>query len=99
MHWSSHLRTEQSKAPVGPPSKAETLLLGQMPKIREFFASKVGPALVTAAKDDTKLRAFSESVYSLLPAPIRFVVKQEKFVQFCFAHRDKLIVQPPSTPA
>ena len=81
---------------AGAGEKADTLLQSQLPKIRALFASKVGPALASAVKDDEKMRSASVAVYTLLPAVVRFAVGQEAFVKFCLAQRDKLIL--PAAP-
>ena len=90
---------------AGSAGRAETLLQTQLPKVRELFASKVGPTLVNVAQDDEKMKQASEAVYTLLPTVFRLAVGQEAFVKFCFAQRNKLIqplvpeiMQPDAAP-
>jgi hypothetical protein len=69
------------------------------PKIQQLFQEKVGPAALAAAKDDEKFASLVKIVYEVLPFPVKLVVKQDAFLQFCLAHRDRLIVQGESTRA
>jgi len=63
------------------------------PKIQQLFQEKVGPAALAAAKDDERLASMVKIVYGVLPFPVKLVVKQDAFLQFCLTHRDRLIVQ------
>jgi hypothetical protein len=80
-------------------NKGYDVLQNNLPKIQELFKKQVGPALVTVAKDDAKMTLISQTVYDLLPAPIRLVVKKDVFVQFCLTHKDKILpVTQQDTP-
>lgn len=61
------------------------------PKIQQLFQEKVGPAALTAAKNDDTMRTCFKTVYEALPFPLRLAVKEDAFMQFCFSHRDRLL--------
>jgi hypothetical protein len=61
------------------------------PKAQQIFQEKVGPAALSAAKNDDTMRSLFKVAYEAMPFPVRMVVKEEAFVQFCFSHRDKLL--------
>lgn len=47
--------------------------------------------LEAAARDDVFLRKLFGAVYDLLPRPVCRFVAEEAFIQFCFAHRERLL--------
>jgi len=61
------------------------------PKVQQIFQEKIGPAALAAAKNDDTMRSLFKMVHEALPFPLRMVVKEEAFVQFCFSHRDRLL--------
>jgi len=61
------------------------------PKVQQIFQEKVGPAVLAAAKDDDAMRSLFKLVYEALPFPLKMVVKEGAFVEFCFANRDNLL--------
>lgn len=80
-------------------NKGHDILQKNLPKIQELFKKQVGTALVTVAKDDAKMKVISQTVYGLLPVPIRLVVNEDVFVQFCLTHKDKVLpVTQQNTP-
>jgi hypothetical protein len=67
------------------------------PKIQQVFQEKVGPAALAAAQDDDQMRSVFKMAHQALPFPLRLVVKEDAFVQFCFAHRDNLLPKRETT--
>jgi hypothetical protein len=61
------------------------------PRVQQIFQEKIGPAALAAAKNDDQMRSVFKMAYEALPFPLRMVVKEDVFVQFCFAHRDNLL--------
>ena len=61
------------------------------PKVQQIFQEKIGPAALAAAKNDDTMRSLFKMVHEALPFPLRMVVKEDAFVQFCFSHRDRLL--------
>ena len=66
------------------------------PKVQQMFLEKVGPVALAAAKNDQAMTSLFKTVYSILPFPIRMVVKEDVFTTFCLNHRTKLL--PPGEP-
>jgi hypothetical protein len=64
------------------------------PRVQQLFQEKVGPAALAAAHNDETVTSAAKLVHEALPFPLRMVVKQDTFVEFCLAHRDKLV--PPA---
>jgi hypothetical protein len=88
MDWKSKLEAAKGALDADSGRKLEE----NWPKIQQLFREKVGPAALAAAKDDEKFASVVKIVYEALPFPVKVVVKQESFLQFCLAHRDRLIV-------
>lgn len=59
-------------------------------------------SLEAAARDDAFLGKLFGAVYDLLPRPVCRFVTEEAFIQFCFAHRERLLgtraADQPATP-
>ena len=70
---------------------AEAKLEEHWPKVQQLFQEKVGPAALAAAQNDEAMRSLFKLVYDALPFPVRPMVKEETFVQFCFANRNRLL--------
>jgi hypothetical protein len=81
----------QEKVIAGATTQADEILIRHLPKIRAFFKEKMGLAVVTTMKDDAMIAELSKIVYGLLPVMLRLAVKEERFVRFCLANRDKLV--------
>jgi hypothetical protein len=56
-----------------------------------MFRDKVGPQLRDHLANPEKVASDSKVVYSLLPMPVRLLVKEDAFVQFCLDHKDELL--------
>lgn len=61
------------------------------PTIQQMFRDKVGNELRNHLADPEKVISSSKIVYSLLPMPVRLVVKEDAFVNFCILHKDELL--------
>jgi hypothetical protein len=61
------------------------------PMIKQQFQDKLGNDLRNHLADPEKAVAASKMVYSVLPMPVRLIVKEEVFVQFCLQHKDELL--------
>ncbi len=61
------------------------------PKVQQVFQEKVGPAAIALAQNDEQMRSVFKMAHGALPFPVRLVVKEDAFVQFCFTHRDNLL--------
>lgn len=85
MSWKDKLQSQLAGG------NAEQVLADHWPRIQELFHSKVGPAALAAVQDDAQMKTIVTFIYDALPFPVRPLVKQDVFVTFCLAHRDKLL--------
>ena len=58
---------------------------------KRIIESKVGPAIHSIAENDAACTVAFESIYQILPAPIRFVLKREIFVGYCLSNKTKIL--------
>ena len=86
MDWKAKLQSARESLDQDSQRKLEE----NWPKVKELFREKVGPAALAAVQDDRQMTPVLKMVYEALPFPIRLVVKQDAFIQFCLAHRDRL---------
>ncbi len=91
MNFGSFLDEVKNKAASAVSGKGYDILQNNLPKIQKLFKEQVGSTLVAVVKDNAKMTLISQTVYGLLPVPIRLVVDEAVFVQFCLEHKDKLI--------
>ena len=108
MDWKQGLTSASGTGSSGVDSATSSLIEQQWPKIQLLFQEKVGPAALAAAQNDQAMESLFKTVYSVLPFPVRMVVKEPVFVSFCLEHRTKLlpaaaaaepIPDPQPTPA
>lgn len=78
--------------------KVRLLLLDQFPTIQKrvteqipVFLKKHGLKGVQFVTDDQRLRPLFETAYQSLPLPIRMLVKQHTFVNFCLSQKENLL--------
>ena len=83
------------KAKVG--QDVERKIQDNWPRIQELFREKAGPAVLAAIHDDEKMTAVLKLVHEALPFPLRLLVKQDAFVQFCLARREHLAGKAAAT--
>lgn len=66
-----------------------------LPEVRTIIASKVVPLLniqtIGKALDDEKKEAVFRTAYEFLPAPVRLLVNQDTFINFCVSNRSKIL--------
>jgi hypothetical protein len=74
------------------------LMLKYLPTIKNVINEHVAPASKEVIKNDKVMRATFGGVYQFLPAPIRWVVEKETFVDFCLKNRDMLLEIDESKP-
>ena len=64
-----------------------------LPAIRQHVATVIRQGTRSATsvlRDDTVMRKVFGAVYDMLPKPVRRFVSEERFILFCFEHRQKL---------
>jgi hypothetical protein len=85
MGWKDSLKNSISQG-------ADSKLQEHMPAIRQLFQEKVAPEVRAHLSDPEKFLSSSKVVYSLLPMPVRLMVKEDAFIAFCQEHKDQLLV-------
>lgn len=63
-----------------------------------IYLWKVGPTALGVAHYDEKMELLFKAGYAVLPFPVHLAVQDPAFVEFCFAHRDRLL-SPGETAA
>jgi hypothetical protein len=101
MDWKNKLQAARDSGQNMINHQTDSLIEQHWPQVQLLFQEKVGPAALAAANDNSKMELTFKIVYSLLPAPVKLVVKEGTFIQFCFSHRDQLLprVNPAANPA
>jgi len=97
MDWKGKLGALRDSGQKSFDQHASAALEQHWPQVQTLFAEKVGPAALAAAADDAKMTLLFKVVYAALPSPVKVIVKEDSFVQFCFSHRDQLM--PPAAPS
>jgi len=95
MDWKEKLQSARDSGQKVFNRQSQLLIEEHWPQIQTLFQEKVGPAALAAAQDDSKMEALFKIVYAVLPGPVKLVVNEGAFVQFCFSHRADLL---PATP-
>ena len=57
----------------------------------KLAAENAGQQLSAFIEDEEKLKSALTVVHGSLPLPVRFIVKEERFLEFCLRHKEKLI--------
>jgi hypothetical protein len=96
MDWKNKLEAVRDAGQKSLDRKALAALEQYWPQVQTLFAEKVGPAALATAADDSKMQLLFRVVYAALPAPVKVLVQEQSFVQFCFSRRDRLL--PPAAP-
>jgi hypothetical protein len=84
MGWSDKI-----KGALG--QSVEQKIRENLPAIQQMFRDKVGNDLRNHLADPEKVISSSKMVYSLLPMPVRLMVKEDAFVNFCIQHKNELL--------
>jgi hypothetical protein len=95
MDWKSKLQAARDSGQQLFDRQSQLVIEEHWPQVQALFREKVGPAALAAAQDDSKMELLFKVVYSVLPGPVKLLVNEGSFVQFCFSHRNDLL--PPST--
>jgi hypothetical protein len=98
MDWKNKLQAARESGQNMINHQADSLIEEHWPHIQRLFQEKVGPGALAAAQDNSKMELLFRIVYSVLPSPVKVVVKEGTFIQFCFSHRDQLL-PPGKSPA
>jgi hypothetical protein len=91
MDWKQKLQSAKDAGGQLIDQKTNTAIEENWPKVQQVFQEKVGPAALAAAQNDEQMTSLFKLVYAALPFPVHMAVKEDAFVKFCFAHRDRLL--------
>ena len=61
------------------------------PKAQQIFEERIGASALAAARSDDTMRPLFKLAWEAMPFPVRMVVKEDIFVEFCFSNRDRLL--------
>lgn len=73
------------------------ILSEMIPKIRQAWYQVAGPLSESIVNDEARLKEVASTVYTVLPIPVRMVIKEDFFVKWCYEKRHIILVEPPST--
>ena len=75
--------------------RAKEILAEQLPVIQKMVTDKAMTFVKTHGlnylQDNEKLKPLFETTYQALPLPIRLLVRQDTFIQFCLSKKDFLL--------
>ena len=66
---------------------------------KRIIELKVGPAILSFAENEAACTIIFETIYQILPAPIRFLLKREAFVTYCLKNKTKILSLIEPTPS
>lgn len=73
--------------------KEKSVLLSLMPKVKQTWYQVAGPISAGIINDEANFKGVATTVYTVLPMPIRLVVKEEFFVNWCYEKRHIFLVE------
>ena len=85
------IKTEDSRLKELITGKLLPTLKEKSTAIKTIIKDKAGSAALNTIKDDKIMREIFEKIYDLLPLPVRLIIKQEPFVQYCFNNKEKMV--------
>jgi hypothetical protein len=91
MDWKQKLQSAREAGEAALDQKTHVVIEENWPKVQEVFREKVGPAALAAAQNDEQMEKLFKLVYLALPFPIHLAVKEDAFVKFCFANRERVL--------
>lgn len=78
-------------------NKVNELIEEELPRIQAHFRESIGNATSEKLQDDVLMAKCFGGIYSLVPLPIRLVVKKPAFIEFCLSNRYRIAgVEAPS---
>jgi|SRR5579863_2157799 hypothetical protein len=91
MDWKQKLQSARQSGEAALDQKTAIVMEENWPKVQQVFREKVGPAALATAQNDETMGKIFKLVYAALPFPVHLAVKEEAFVKFCFANKDRLL--------
>ena len=91
MSWKYRLQSAQQQASGAGSDQVHQAIESNWPKVQQLFLERVGPKAHEVVSDDKLMTHTCKLVHALLPLPVRLVVKELRFIDFCLLHRDRFI--------
>lgn len=91
MDWKQKLQSARDAGQNGLGHTTNVIIEEHLPKIQQLFEEKIGPAALAAAQNDQAMTSLFKMVYTLLPFPVRMIINEGAFVNFCLNNRGKLL--------
>jgi hypothetical protein len=91
MAFENLLAEAKKKAIEVASNKSNEIIASNLPKIQALFKEKVESSSIALAKNDAKMTEISKGVYGALPAPVKLILTESVFVEFCLKNRSKVI--------
>ncbi|XKH60312.1 hypothetical protein LG290_00575 [Halomonas sediminis] len=73
----------------------KSILSDMMPKVRQAWYQVAGPLSASVINDENRFKELASTVYMVLPMPVRMVVREEFFINWCYEKRHILLVETP----
>ena len=91
MDWKQKLQSARETGQSNLDRTTTVVIEEHWPKIQRIFQEKVGPAALATVNNDQAMRTLLQGVYMALPFPVRMVVNEGVFVNFCLENRARLL--------
>jgi hypothetical protein len=63
-----------------------------LPKIRDAWLNVAGPVTYEIIRDEERFKELARLTYGVLPIPIRALIREDIFVEWCFNNRHRIAV-------
>jgi hypothetical protein len=93
MDWKQKLQSARDAGQNGLGHTTNVIIEEHLPRIQQLFEEKIGPAALAAAQNDQTMSSLFKMVYTLLPFPVRMIINEGVFVNFCLNNRTRLLPQ------
>jgi hypothetical protein len=93
MDWKQKLQSAREAGQSNLANTTNVVIEEHWPKIQRLFQEKVGPAALATVNNDQAMRTLLQGVYMALPFPVRMVVNEGMFINFCLENRVRLLPQ------
>lgn len=93
MGLSNFLNDARNSAAQATNEKIDRIIADNLTRIQQLFSTRVGRMAKEIARDDSKMSEISRFVYGELPLPIRLLLKEDDFIDFCLKNRDKVLAE------
>lgn len=93
MDWKQKLQSARQTGQNNLDHTTNVVINEHWPRIQQLFQEKVGPTALATVNNDQVMRTLLQGVYMALPFPVRMIVNEGVFVNFCLENRTRLLPQ------